>query len=51
VILEVDGKPVKTLADFERSTRNAKPGAYTMRVHRDGASRYVAVTPETAERR
>lgn len=49
VIVAIDGKSVKTLADFERLTREAK-GAYAMRLHRDGASLYVAVKPETAER-
>ncbi|MGH7392537.1 MAG: trypsin-like peptidase domain-containing protein [Candidatus Rokuibacteriota bacterium] len=50
VILEVDGKPVKTLADFERLTRETKAGAYAMRLHRDGASLYVAVKPERVGR-
>src|SRR5262245_62058088 len=49
VITSIDGKTVKTLADFERLTR-AKSGAYAMRLNRDGASLYVAVTPEAANR-
>jgi serine protease Do len=49
VIVEVNHKPVKALADFERATRELKKDERVMfRVERGDAALYVAVTPESA---
>jgi serine protease Do len=46
VIVEVNREPVKTLADFERLTRDAaRNGHLAMRVQRGDSSLYVAVAP------
>ena len=44
VILEIDRQPVKNLGDFERLTRDAKPGrTLALRLQREGGVLYVAV--------
>jgi len=48
VIVEVNRRPVTTLADFERLTREADSNgrlALAMRVQRGGASLYIALAP------
>lgn len=49
VIVEVNRRPVKTLADFESATRDIKKGErLTVRLERGDASLYVAVVPDKA---
>jgi len=49
VIVEVNRQPVKTLADFERATRDLKKGErLTVRLERGDAALYVALVPDKA---
>ena len=49
VIVEVNRRPVKTLADFERATRDIKKGErLTVRLERGDAAFYVALVPDQA---
>jgi serine protease Do len=49
VIVEVNRQPVKTLADFERATRDLKKGErLTVRLERGDVAFYVALVPEQA---
>ena len=49
VIVEVNRRPVKTLADFDAATRNVTRGErLTVRLERGDAALYVAVVPEKA---
>jgi serine protease Do len=49
VIVEVNRRPVKTLADFESATRDIKKGErLTVRLERGDAALYVAVVPDKA---
>jgi serine protease Do len=44
VILEVEGRPVKSVADFERLTRTLRPGQpLSVRLEREGRALYVAL--------
>jgi serine protease Do len=47
VIVEVNRRPVRTLADFETATRDLKEGErLTVRLERGDAALYVAVVPD-----
>jgi membrane-associated protease RseP (regulator of RpoE activity) len=49
VIVEVNRRPVKTLADFERATRDLKKGErLAVRLERGEVALYVAVVPDKA---
>ena len=49
VIVEVNRRPVKTLADFESATHDIKKGErLTVRLERGDAALYVAVVPDKA---
>jgi serine protease Do len=49
VIVEVNRQPVKSLADFERATRDMKKGErLTVRLERGDIALYVAVVPDKA---
>ena len=49
VIVEVNRRPVKTLADFESATHDSKKGErLTVRLERGDAALYVAVVPDKA---
>jgi serine protease Do len=49
VIVEVNRRPVRTLADFESATRDLKKGErLTVRLERGDAALYVAVVPDKA---
>jgi serine protease Do len=49
VIVEVNRRPVKTLADFQAATRDMKKGErLTVRLERGDVALYVAVTPDKA---
>jgi serine protease Do len=49
VIVEVNRQPVKTLADFERATRDIKKGErLAVRLERGDVALYVALVPEQA---
>jgi serine protease Do len=49
VIVEVNRQPVKTVADFERATRDLKKGErLTLRLERGDVALYVALVPDQA---
>jgi serine protease Do len=49
VIVEVNRRAVKTLADFDAATRNVKRGErLTLRLERGDVALYVAVVPDRA---
>jgi serine protease Do len=49
VIVEVNRQPVKTVADFERATRDLKKGErLTMRLERGDVALYIALVPDQA---
>ena len=49
VIVEVNRQPVRTLADFERATREARKGErLNVRLERGDVALYVAVVPGKA---
>jgi S1-C subfamily serine protease len=44
VILEIEGQTVRTVADFERLTKNLKPSQpLSVRLEREGRALYVAL--------
>jgi S1-C subfamily serine protease len=43
VIREIDRKPVRTLADYEKATAGLKAGSVSVRLLRGKASLYVAL--------
>jgi serine protease Do len=49
VIVEVNRRPVKTLADFDHATRDIQKGEpLTVRLERGDVALYVAVVPDKA---